>query len=382
MSSYEASPEDSLLHMDNATFNGLLAIGCLATLSFMFTSGLLGFISWRMISWQKFYTSSIGHNQSIVLIYQLLLADLLQSLGFLISFYWASAREIVGPSDACFVQGWLIQLGDVSSAFFVLAIALHTVYQVAFSKSLSHRGFLAAVSSVWGLALLLTSLAPIIGGRYIFQRAGVWCWIKSDHESLRLLLHYLWIFIIEFGSIAVYTVGFVYLYQAKKPGSQFRSDASLESLNKASRAMLAYAIAYTVMTLPLAAGRMASMSHRQPPDSYFFFAGCLFTSSGWVDTVLYAITRRSLLFKEMPGPRPARLSLSDQLGTRRSGFTRQNSTDNILDEDASGFSGIKLETTVKVDVESPTSSLAPSHKYPGHNYSVSAKRHTIRDEMV
>lgn len=174
MSSYEAAPEDSLLHMDNATFNGLLAIGCLATLSFMFTSGLLGFISWRMISWQRFYASSIGHNQSIVLIYQLLLADFLQSLGFLISFYWASEREIIGPSDACFVQGWLIQIGDVSSAFFVLAIALHTVYQVAFSKNLSHRGFLTAVSSVWGLALLLTSLAPIIGGRYIFERAGVW----------------------------------------------------------------------------------------------------------------------------------------------------------------------------------------------------------------
>ncbi|KAK8069451.1 hypothetical protein PG994_006067 [Apiospora phragmitis] len=366
MSSYEASQEDSLLHMDDATFNGLLAIGCLAALSFLFTSGLLGFMSWRMVSWKRFYTSSIGHNQSIVLIYQLLLADSLQSLGFLISFYWASEREIIGPA-----------IGDVSSAFFVLAIAIHTVYQVAFSKRVSHRAFLVAISSVWGLALLLTSLAPIIGGRYIFERAGVWCWIKSDHEDLRLLLHYLWIFIIEFGSIAVYTVGFWFLYQAKKPGSTFRSDASLESLNKASRAMLAYALAYTVMTLPLAAGRMASMSHRTPPDSYFFIAGSLFTSSGWVDTVLYAITRRSLLFKEMPGPRAARHSLSDQLRSHRAGFTRQNSTDDILGGDVGGFSGIKLETTVKVDVESPTSSVAPSH-----NYEVSAKRHTVRDDMV
>lgn len=122
---------------------------------------------------------------------------------------------------------------------------------------------------------------------------------------------------------------------------------------------------------------MASMSHRQPPDSYFFFAGCLFTSSGWVDTVLYAITRRSLLFKEMQGPRPARLSISDQLRSHRSGFTRHNSTDDILGEDGSEFSGIKLETTVKVDVESPTTSVAPSH-----NYSVSAKRQTVLDDMV
>ncbi|KAK6843950.1 hypothetical protein PG987_004810 [Apiospora arundinis] len=368
MSSYEASPEDSLLHMDDATFNGLLAIGCLAAVSFLFTSCLLGFISWRMVSWKRFYTSSIGHNQSIVLVYQLLLADSLQSLGFLISFYWASEREIIGPRSACFVQGWLIQIGDVSSAFFVLAIAIHTVYQVVFSKRVSHRVFLVAVSSVWGLAFLLN-----LPGTHC-RRA---CWIKSDHEDLRLLLHYLWIFIIEFGSIAVYTVGFWFLYQAKRPGSTFRSDASLESLNKASRAMLAYALAYTVMTLPLAAGRMASMSNRQPSNSYFFVAGSLFTSSGWVDSILYAITRRSLLFKEMSGPRAARQSLSDQLRLHRTGFARQGSTDDILGKDASEFNGIKLETTVMVDVESPTSSVAPSHIYE-----VSAKRHLTRDDMV
>ena len=172
--------------MDDATFNGLLAIGCLAAVSFLFTSCLLGFISWRMVSWKRFYTSSIGHNQSIVLVYQLLLADSLQSLGFLISFYWASEREIIGPRSACFVQGWLIQIGDVSSAFFVLAIAIHTVYQVVFSKRVSHRVFLVAVSSVWGLAFLLTSLAPIVGGRYIFERAGVWVSDIGLQKSSRL----------------------------------------------------------------------------------------------------------------------------------------------------------------------------------------------------
>ena len=122
---------------------------------------------------------------------------------------------------------------------------------------------------------------------------------------------------------------------------------------------------------------MASMSNRQPSNSYFFVAGSLFTSSGWVDSILYAITRRSLLFKEMSGPRAARQSLSDQLRLHRTGFARQGSTDDILGKDASGCNGIKLETTVKVDVESPTSSVAPNHIYE-----VSAKRHLTRDDMV
>lgn len=169
---YEAP--NSLLNMDSQTYGGLIAIGCLATVSVIFTSGLLSFITWRMISWKSHYTSFIGHNQPIVLIYQLILADLFQSLGFLISFHWAASREISGPNGECFAQGWLIQLGDVASAFFVLAIAVHTTYQVIFSRSVSYRVFVSSILGVWMFAVLLTSLAPIIGGRYIFLRAGVW----------------------------------------------------------------------------------------------------------------------------------------------------------------------------------------------------------------
>ncbi|KAK8118366.1 uncharacterized protein PG998_002992 [Apiospora kogelbergensis] len=372
MSSYGPSPEDSLLHMNNSTFNGLLAIGCLATLSFLFTSCLLAFISWRLMAWRRYYTSFIGHNQSIVLIYQLLLADFLQALGFLISFYWASEREIIGPSDACFVQGWLIQIGDVASAFFVMAIALHTVYQKSLLPSFSCRCHIRL-----GAALLLTSLAPIIGGRYIFERAGVWCWIRSSHEDLRLLLHYLWIFVVQFGSIMIYCYGFYHLFHAKRHEASLRSGASVESLNRAARAMLAYALVYTVLTLPLAAGRMASMSNRKPPASYFFFAGSFFTSSGWVDTILYALTRKALLFAELPGPRLPRHSLSDQLRSHRTGFARQDSTEDISGIVISGFSGIKLEKTVKVELDAVKSEGNPTGLSQG--YSVSVMRHTVQD---
>lgn len=247
---YEAP--NSLLDMSEETHNGLVAIGILATVSLIFTMTLLTFISWRMIAWRSHYSSFIGRNQSIVLIYQLILADFLQSLGFIISFHWAAQRSITGPDGACFTQGLLIQVGDVSSAFFVLAIALHTTYQVIFSRSLSHRAFLASVIGVWVFSLLLTSLAPIIGGRFIFQRAGVWCWIRSNEEGLRLFLHYLWIFIVQFGSILIYCGGFYYLFKAKSPDSKIRLGASADAINRASMAMLAYALVYTVLTLPLA----------------------------------------------------------------------------------------------------------------------------------
>ncbi|KAI6087786.1 G protein-coupled glucose receptor regulating Gpa2-domain-containing protein [Hypoxylon rubiginosum] len=356
-SKYYEEP-NSLLSMNSGTYNGLLAIGCLATVSLIFTASLLSFITWRMIDWQSHYSSAVNRNQSVVLIFQLILADFLQSLGFLISFHWAAERQIIGPNAACFTQGWLVQLGDVASAFFVLSIAIHTTYQVIMSRSLSHRNFILCILCTWGFALLLTSLAPIIGGRYVFERAGTWCWISAENEGLRLSLHYIWIFIVEFGSIIVYAIGFYYLFRHKHsdiliPGR------SVEGLRKARTAMLAYAIVYTLLSLPLAAGRMASMSNNELSNEYYVFAGALFTCSGWIDTILYTFTRRALLFDELNvygrQPRPNTVTAS-KFG-KDSSFQRQSSTDSILASNGFGsIGGIKLERTVKVELDDLESS--------------------------
>ncbi|OTA93552.1 hypothetical protein M434DRAFT_395490 [Hypoxylon sp. CO27-5] len=346
-------PPNSLLVMETKTYNGLLAIGTLATLSLVFTTSLLSFITWRMINWKSHYTSAVSRNQSVVLIYQLILADFIQSLGFLISFHWAAERKIIGPSGTCFTQGWMIELGDVASAFFVLAIAIHTTYQVMLSRSLSYKYFICCILGVWGLSIVLTALAPIIGGRFVFQRAGVWCWIRSDLEGLRLSLHYLWIFIVEFGSILVYATGFYYLFRAKRSEAAIPG-RSIEGLRKARAAMLAYAIVYTILSLPLAAGRMASMSNNELSDEYYLFAGALFTCSGWVDTLLYTITRRALLFDELNvyGHRPRPNIGNGHLHGKDAGFQRQSSTDSILAGNGFGSTGgIKMERTVKVELD-------------------------------
>ncbi|KAI8962231.1 G protein-coupled glucose receptor regulating Gpa2-domain-containing protein [Daldinia sp. FL1419] len=353
-------PPNSLLGMEDKLYNGLLAIGTLATISLIFTSSLLSFVTWRMITWKSHYSSAVGRNQSVVLIYQLVLADFLQALGFLISFHWVSERQIIGPNGACFAQGWLIQLGDVASAFFVLAIAVHTTYQVIIGRSLSYRTFICCLLAIWGLAVLLTSLAPIIGGRFVFQRAGVWCWISGENEGLRLSLHYIWIFIVEFGSILIYATGFYYLFNVRRSDTIVVPARSAETMRKARTAMLAYAIVYTLLSLPLAAGRMASMSNNQLSDEYYLFAGALFTCSGWVDTILYTFTRRALLFDEMNvyGRRAGAHAESGNHG-KDTGFQRQSSTDSILANNGFGsIGGIKMERTVKVELDDFDSTMS------------------------
>ncbi|KAI1866371.1 uncharacterized protein JN550_007759 [Neoarthrinium moseri] len=360
-------PPDSLLEMDNEDFYGLLAIGVLASVSVIFTFTCLSFLTWRMINWRSHYTSAVTRNQSVVLIYQLILADFFQSLGFIISFHWASSRRIIGPNGACFAQGMLIQFGDVSSACFVLAIAAHTTYQVVLSRIVSYQNFICSIIGIWAFAVVLACLAPLTAGRYVFLRAGMWCWISSENERLRLLLHYLWIFIVQFGSIVIYITGFCYLFRSKRPQAIGINKGSDKAIRKAAISMLAYALAYTILTLPLAAGRMAAMTSDTLPKNYYLIAGGLFTSCGWVDTVLYTITRRSLLFKELDAYNgdASRYGRSDRQARR------QGSAESILVGDGFSRGGIMMDRTVHVELDDVSSKT--SIEYERKGYTVSAK---------
>ncbi len=62
-------------------------------------------------------------------------------------------------------------------------------------------------------------------------------------------------------------------------------------------AFLIYPVIYVVCTAPLALGRIATMAGAKVPLGYFCAAGALITSNGWLDVVLWGLTRRVLLFE-------------------------------------------------------------------------------------
>jgi hypothetical protein len=106
--------------------HGLVPIALCAMLSLLSVTALLVFITHRLVSWRSHYKGYAGYNQYIILIYNLLLADLQQSIGFSISIHWLCLGEILAPTTPCFMQAWFMHLGDVASGFFVLAMAIHT----------------------------------------------------------------------------------------------------------------------------------------------------------------------------------------------------------------------------------------------------------------
>ena len=108
--------------------------------------------------------------------------------------------------------------------------------------------------------------------------------------------------------------------------------ATIKAVNRITTLMTLYPCVYVFLTLPLSAGRMWSMAHNSEPysDAYACFAGSMICSCGWVDTLLYTLTRRRLLKDTMP-----------QGSARR---TRGSDWDNTL-----GSKGITHTRTVTVE---------------------------------
>ncbi|PKY01200.1 family A G protein-coupled receptor-like protein [Aspergillus campestris IBT 28561] len=288
--------------LPSAHRNGLIAVFIMAILSFIATLVLISFITYRLVFWRSNYRRYIGYNQYIVLIYNLVLADLQQSLAFLICLKWIVSDKIEASSTACFLQGFWLQIGDPSSGLFVLAIAIHTFFLVTMGRKISHRMFVISVVSTWVFVAILVIIPIGLYGRSVFIPSGAWCWINEEYEPIRLWTHYLWIFLAEFGTVCLYAVMWFQL-RRRIQQSAILGHSHTESLKRLRRVigyMVIYPIAYIVLSLPLAAGRMATAQGKTPSLVYFCIAGALITSSGLVDVLLYTLTRRNLILESEP----------------------------------------------------------------------------------
>ncbi|KAJ6050387.1 uncharacterized protein N7446_010496 [Penicillium canescens] len=267
---YDMSPLPSVFR------KGLIAIILIASLSVLTTFALLIFVAYRLIFSRSHSSRYVGYNQYIILIYQLILADLQHSLGYLISVKWLVEDKITADSWTCFVQGMWLQLANPGSGLFVLAIAIHTCLAVTMNRKLSYRAFVAFIISIWVFLVALVIIPIAMHGREAIVPSGPWCWINSKYEPLRLYTHYLWIFVAEFGSASLYAIVAFQLRQI------ITQSAILENRRTET-------------------GRMAMMQGITPSPAYFCAAAAIITSSGVVDVTIYTLTRRNLITNSEPG---------------------------------------------------------------------------------
>lgn len=133
-------------------------------------------------------------NQFLLLIYNLLLADMHQSLAFLLNISWVVEGAIVVGTPTCFTQGFFVSTGDLASSMFITTIAVHTYLSVVRRHRPSQSVLYMIIVGIWVFVYAISAI-PIAATRNgatkggFFVRAGSWvCCTESDISLLLTLL--------------------------------------------------------------------------------------------------------------------------------------------------------------------------------------------------
>ncbi|KAK2025697.1 integral membrane protein [Colletotrichum zoysiae] len=265
-------------------------------------------------------------NQFLVLVLNVLLADMIQSCAYLLSIKWLVENSIPGSSLACWVQGWLMSTGNFASTSFVTTIAVHTYLTLVRAIEIPRKVFYGVVVCLWILVLLMSVLGAIItnngagaGGFYV--RDGLWCWINTEYETLRVTLHFMWMATLLLTGTTAYVAVFIH-FQRKHKVSREKPEAAAVSkehvadvspslagpphistrtdkkrLDVKTRVIfLMYPLIFLLCTAPLALSHMLQSGRVNPPKAHLVLAGVMISSNGWLDVLVFSLTRGGILF--------------------------------------------------------------------------------------
>jgi hypothetical protein len=153
---------------------GLVAVSTFGLLSFFCSTSLFFYLTWRIISWKLRSGTSHPPNQFLLLIYNLLLADIQQALAFLLNISSLQNNGIIAGTSTCFAQGWFVSTGDLASSMFILAIALHTFFGVVKDYRLPSGAFYCCIAANWAFIYFMGAIGPIMHGHEFYARASAW----------------------------------------------------------------------------------------------------------------------------------------------------------------------------------------------------------------
>lgn len=87
--------------------HGLIAVSFLGFVSFISSSSLFVYLTYKLIKWRLRGQARKGYNQFLILIYNLLIADIQQSLAFLLTARWLVEDKIDVKAATCWAEGSL-----------------------------------------------------------------------------------------------------------------------------------------------------------------------------------------------------------------------------------------------------------------------------------
>ncbi|KAI5859582.1 G protein-coupled glucose receptor regulating Gpa2-domain-containing protein [Durotheca rogersii] len=355
-----APVSDTLSPLADSHRNGLVAVVVCGMLSFVSTTTLFLYLTYKLVTWHLNYRKnrqsqvqqqqapandlSLGlaqrnfgatkkaipqdqrdaeqqqvarkgsPNQFLVLVYNLFFADMHQATAFMLNLPWAQNNEITVGIPTCWAQGWFVSTGDLAASCFICAIAVHTYFSVVRGHKPPQWALYLVIVVLWVFVYVMaiagvaaTNNGRGVGGFYV--RAAAWCWINVEFESLRLWLHYFWIFLSFLVTSVLYSLIFISLRRNKAfsqpPTHGHPSESTRSGTNNTPTrsnpsghhpAFLIYPIIYVLCTAPLALGRVVTMTGTNVSVEYFCLAGAMIASNGWLDVLLFSTTRHTIIF--------------------------------------------------------------------------------------
>lgn len=153
---------------------GLVVLCRFSFLSTITCVALLFYLTYLFIVGGTGNRVAVHKNQYVILIYNLLIADLQLVTRFLVSIKWLRDDQMYAPSSACIAQAWLTNVGDLGSGLFVLASAAHTFLAVIFRRKLEFYPFCSVVVGLWVVSVVVTAIPVALHPADIFVVAGNW----------------------------------------------------------------------------------------------------------------------------------------------------------------------------------------------------------------
>ncbi|CAE6471207.1 unnamed protein product [Rhizoctonia solani] len=269
------------------------------------------------------------------LMLNLLIADLIMSLGAIINIHWAM-RSQVSCGQACNTQGAIQILGETSVALFTLAITLLTFISVVRGWAIKAQSWVwgVIVVGVWTFGALWAGIGETLEGFY--APTPYWCWISKEYKSHRIGAEYVWLWISGFGSILLYTPLFLLLrgnikWDPTIGWASFRWSWKGDNMTSSNK-LLWYPLAYTITILPLSIVRWITFSGGQVGAAASFAAVSIFNLSGVVNVGLILLTRTNVLGLDYGSPRAVRPQSAGNL---------LPGGDSVR-EDSTGFGGVRV----------------------------------------
>jgi hypothetical protein len=153
---------------------GLIAVSTFGFLSFFFSTSLFLFLTYRLVSWRRKSGSQAPTNQFLVLIYNLVLADIQQALAFLLNVSSLRHDALEVGTRTCWAQGWFVSTGDLASSVWIFAIAVHTFLGVVKGYQLPSIQFYSAIAGLWIFVYTMAVIGAAMHPDDLYVRAGAW----------------------------------------------------------------------------------------------------------------------------------------------------------------------------------------------------------------